>query len=185
MYTNRAMDSGVPRTKSSAWMVKNGQAAVPVTGVDSSKVDNPYLKQDGFSPELIVFVNEEGERHTDPWLMVMMYDTAAISSKGHKFEEMVLDCDYYMEARDLLLLDSQPVKSEMSLVSELYKYHAAHRNIQFSYMGETSDLVVKDVSKSTKIVGMQDRLDIVQDFDDGRMINVYGSVVWDGSPRDS
>lgn len=97
--------------------------------------DNAYLKDDTYVPGLVALVDSEGERAKDPWLRVMLYDcaytaqneTAEAASCGtfHK--------DYFIESRDLLLIDkkeSSSGKIAESFSKSAYKAFGDIRKIQ-------------------------------------------------------
>jgi hypothetical protein len=91
--------------------------------------DNPYLMDESYAPGLIAFVNVE-DRQDDPWLTVILYDSR---SK----ELGIRDKDYFVEMRDLLLLERKSLDS--ALLADLGKTsYNSHRNlnhIQHIYSG--------------------------------------------------
>ncbi|PRN05404.1 hypothetical protein A0O30_08960 [Pseudomonas sp. LLC-1] len=62
-----------------------------------------YAKDLDFKPSLIAVVNCEGKRATDPWLTVLLHDNT---------NEYIKDTNYFLEARDLLLINRQSFDSE-------------------------------------------------------------------------
>jgi len=127
---------------------------------------NNFLKDDTYVPGLIALVNVDGEREQDPWLTVVMYDCAK-KVKGKENE------DYFIEMRDLLLLERQTLdnktpapkteneKSEESpnekLITSLWASHRDIRRVQHPFNGHATRIngkhsswqhALKDATKS-------------------------------------
>ncbi|WP_165957295.1 neuraminidase-like domain-containing protein [Pseudomonas sp. H9] len=104
--------------------------------------DNPYLKDEKYHPGLIVVVDEEGERSQDPWLVAMLYDCAQIttgaSDKDPKVKILApekLNNEYFIEARDLLLIDKQNLTNAHDLASRLLTTYRHVHCVQHTYNG--------------------------------------------------
>ncbi len=122
---------------------------------DDSK--NTRLKDDTYVPGLIVFVNVEGERESDPWLTVLLYDCA----KRRKDDPPgVRDTDYFIEMRDLLLIDKKRLeevdgrgtpasnKTEKIVTMALKSYQDI-RSIQHPYDGESKAFTATKLGKGS------------------------------------
>ncbi|MEB0199272.1 neuraminidase-like domain-containing protein [Pseudomonas sp. 5S4] len=118
--------------------------------------DNPYLKDDTYQPGLIALVDIEGERARDPWLTVMLYNCAyapATSKANQDKEESKtygnLDTDYFVEARDLLLIDKKQFQNtdETKKFSKIaFNSYQDVRKIQHPYTGDGVDITFKKSS---------------------------------------
>ncbi|WP_455913645.1 Tc toxin subunit A-related protein [Pseudomonas syringae] len=97
--------------------------------------DNAYLKDDTYVPGLIALVDSEGEYAKDPWLRVMLYD-CAYTAKNKTAEATscgVFNKDYFIESRDLLLIDkneSSSAKVAEAFSKSTYKAFGDIRKIQ-------------------------------------------------------
>ncbi|MBF7144884.1 MULTISPECIES: neuraminidase-like domain-containing protein [Pseudomonas] len=99
---------------------------------NDSKNPNNFVKSEDYKPGLIVIVNQEGVRRNDPWLVALMYDSNKSSGTG-----LVKDADYYLEARDLLLLRSQSTSDiEGELVKSLLASYKDQHAVQHPYDGK-------------------------------------------------
>lgn len=113
------------------------------------KIPNPYLKDDTYEPGLIALVNVEGARAQDPWLTVMLYDCAhtseAVASLGN------FDSDYFIQSRDLLLIDNKTLSDEErgKLAINIYTSNRDIRTIQYLYGVEGMVIRRIDGSDST------------------------------------
>lgn len=92
--------------------------------------NNPYLKDDDYVPGLIAFVNVEGPRREDPWLTVILYDSAK-DSIG------TLNKDYFVEMRDLLLINRQTLADDSlsTLVTAAYNSYKNITTVQHKFNG--------------------------------------------------
>ena len=97
------------------------------------KIPNPYLKDDTYEPGLIALVNVEGERAKDPWLTVMLYDCARPSETA--MSPGKIDSDYFIQSRDLLLIDKKTfLTADLERVSlDIYSCNRDIRAIQYPY----------------------------------------------------
>lgn len=112
--------------------------------------NNPYLKDDTYQPGLIALVNIEGDRAKDPWLTVMLYNCAyapAALTAEKDIEESVkygnFKKDYFIEARDLLLIDNKqfPTEKETKKFSKIaYNSYSDIRTIQHLYTGDKTEI---------------------------------------------
>ncbi|TDV59423.1 Tc toxin subunit A [Pseudomonas sp. LP_7_YM] len=109
-------------------------------------IPNPYLKDDTYIPGLMAFVNEEGERSSDPWLTVILYNC---KRKGEGLG--TLNDDYFVEARDLLLIEKKQVSKDIKdskdsedrrdrLVMTAFKSYKDIRKVQHTYDGQVVSL---------------------------------------------
>jgi hypothetical protein len=87
-------------------------------GKNKNIQDNRRLKDEKYIPGLIVLVNVEGERASDPWLTVILYDCA-------KKELGTEGVDYFVEQRDLLLVEARENKQPTMIKTS----HKSFRNI--------------------------------------------------------
>jgi len=97
--------------------------------------DNAYLKDDTYVPGLIALVDSEGERAKDPWLRVMLYDCAytAPNETAEAASCGTFNKDYFIESRDLLLIDkkeSSSAKIAEAFSKSSYKAFGDIRKIQ-------------------------------------------------------
>lgn len=90
-----------------------------------------HAKNKEFEPGLIVTVNQEGERASDPWLTVLLYDSNAK-------EERVHDRDYYLVFRDLLLVEEKSLSNTDadSLSQVLINSFGREHSVVHPYDGE-------------------------------------------------
>ena len=105
-------------------------------GEESAKGRDTFLKGDNYIPGLIAVVNTEGARTQDPWLTVMLYNCAHIGTDKIP-SPGVLDVDYFVESRDMLLIHRKSLepKDSKALAEILYKSYADIRKIQHPYNG--------------------------------------------------
>ncbi|WP_434772646.1 neuraminidase-like domain-containing protein [Pseudomonas entomophila] len=92
--------------------------------------DEKRAKDLNFMPGLIVVVQEPSDQ--DLWLTALMYDSTQTLTKTDKF---IRNTDYYLEARDLLLLENKAIDDEQAIkicTSLMTSYSNAHA-IQHSY----------------------------------------------------
>jgi hypothetical protein len=107
--------------------------------------NNPYLKDDTYEPGLIALVNTEGDRSEDPWLTVMLYNSA-YSPINKSTQESAhygnLNYDYFIEARDLLLIDKKqfPLDTTKHLSKIIYNSYKDVTKVQHPYTGERSEI---------------------------------------------
>ncbi|TDV59424.1 Tc toxin subunit A [Pseudomonas sp. LP_7_YM] len=96
--------------------------------------DSHYLKDENYIPGLIAFVNVE-DRPLDPWLTVILYDC----NKNEKGQYSLGDegKDYFIEMRDLLLLERKKLKDteQKKLATTAYNSYQDIRTIQHIYNG--------------------------------------------------
>ncbi|OCA53027.1 hypothetical protein Phpb_04079 [Photorhabdus namnaonensis] len=74
---------------------------------------NPYMKDESYKPSLIAMVDVQ--RQNDPWIGVLLYDTAKKESNA-----WVKNKDYYLELRDLLLIDKKSLSATEEKTSSLF-----------------------------------------------------------------
>ncbi|SEJ87980.1 Tc toxin subunit A [Pseudomonas sp. NFR16] len=95
---------------------------------------NPYLKDDTYVPGLIALVDAEGERAEDPWLRVMLYNCDCTNKAGtaEPPKSGVFNKDYFIESRDLLLIDKKEMTEDIAKVfsEKVYNAFSDIRNIQ-------------------------------------------------------
>ncbi|KFF82393.1 Tc toxin subunit A-related protein [Pseudomonas syringae] len=114
--------------------------------------DNPYLKDDSYLPGLIAIVDKHGARENDPWLIALLYHAATedkVDKENPIKEENkntlgTKNKDFFVQARDLLLIDEQAIgeehKNEEDKESKLLLAFYAEYNdpcrIQHVYVGD-------------------------------------------------
>nr|WP_314577525.1 Tc toxin subunit A [uncultured Pseudomonas sp.] len=131
-------------------------------GKNNNIQDNQRLKDENYIPGLIVFVNVGGERASDPWLTVILYDCArkALGTKDKKLgtetDELGTEgTDYFVEQRDLLLIEARENKNPTMIKTG----HESFKNInaiQHPYDGpdmiltpsRLNNVPVEEVSRS-------------------------------------
>ncbi|WP_342654272.1 neuraminidase-like domain-containing protein [Pseudomonas sp. F3-2] len=96
---------------------------------------NAYLKDDTYVPGLIALVDAEGERAKDPWLRVMLYncDYTANAGTAEPTKSGAFNKDYFIESRDLLLIDKKEMTEKVAKVfsEKLYNAFGDIRKIQY------------------------------------------------------
>ncbi|WP_296254973.1 MULTISPECIES: neuraminidase-like domain-containing protein [unclassified Pseudomonas] len=116
---------------------------------DANNKPNAYLKDDTYIPGLIVFVDMEGARATDPWLTVILYNCKR-EGKGLG----TLNDDYFFEARDLLLIEKKPIPKDIknkknskdSFVMTVFKSYKDIRKVQHTFDGQV--VFIKQISNT-------------------------------------
>lgn len=104
-----------------------------------------FVKSENFKPGLIVIVNQEGVRRDDPWLVALMYDSDKLSETDLTKTNPSADVDYYLEARDLLLLRSQPTSAiEGDFIKSLLARYKDQHAVQHPYDGDPE--IIKHLS---------------------------------------
>lgn len=142
--------------------------------------DNPYLKDDDYVPGLIAFVNVEGPRRDDPWLTVILYDSAK-DSIG------TLNKDYFVEMRDLLLINRQTLAPDSlsTLVTAAYNSYKNITTVQHKFNGNawiyTPDKTVIELSprstyESNTTTSLRGRIFINAREDDHKPLTAIISV---------
>jgi hypothetical protein len=112
-------------------------------------VDVKNLKDETYVPALIALVNVESNRAQDPWLAVMLYNSAYDDNKTTATEKAitnryskkfgVANKDYFIEMRDLLLIDKKSFASpelEDIFAAVAYNSYSDLRKIQHLYTGD-------------------------------------------------
>ena len=110
--------------------------------------NNPYLKDDTYEPGLIAVVDIEGNRIKDPWLTVMLYNcaytppsTPAERARLDSEKYGVLGKDYFIQARDLLLIGNKVFATEADTKKfgqKAYDAYCDTTKIQHMHMGDLS-----------------------------------------------
>lgn len=118
--------------------------------------DNAFLKNDKYIPGLIVVVDEEErDGKQDPWLVAMLYNCAGMTTTEAKqgsgakvLDPEKFNNEYFVEARDLLLIDKKnlgSIEKTSELVNTLF-YTYSHVNcVQHSHNGRS--LVFRQVAE--------------------------------------
>ncbi|RMQ35800.1 neuraminidase-like domain-containing protein [Pseudomonas amygdali] len=148
--------------------------------------NNNYLKDDTYKPGLIAIVDEHGKRENDPWLIALLYDATTEDKPerenpvkgqpkipGKKKDALgTKDYDFFVQARDLLLIDEKVIgeehqneeDKESKLLTALHTEYNDARRIQHVYVGDIlssqsyklefqlteSDFPIKSTTDSTK-----------------------------------
>ncbi|MDU9402198.1 Tc toxin subunit A [Pseudomonas sp. zfem004] len=111
-----------------------GNELMRLDGFDKQGNWNPksYAKGMDFKPGLIVVVNIERARQKDPWLVALLYD-----SDNAEKTESVKGTDFFIEVRDLLLVDSKPVDDtySQSMIKGLLGHYKNSLIFQHPYDG--------------------------------------------------
>ena len=105
-----------------------------LNGYKNGKWDEKYTKDVGFMPGLIVVV-QEATKH-GLWLTALLHDSAKPLKEGEE-NKLVRNTDYYLEARDLLLLENQEIsdKEAKTLCTSLLASYKNTHDIQHPYDG--------------------------------------------------
>ncbi|MCC8379371.1 Tc toxin subunit A [Xenorhabdus sp. PB30.3] len=100
--------------------------------------DNPYLKDEKYKPALIAMVDVQ--REDDPWMGVLLYDSTKTDTSIWK-----KNTDYYLELRDLLLVDKKTLNKndEINLVTSWYKIFNNPDTLQHHYAGTQKFITLK------------------------------------------
>ncbi|KTB73676.1 MULTISPECIES: Tc toxin subunit A [Pseudomonas] len=120
--------------------------------------NNNYLKDDTYKPGLIAIVDEHGKRENDPWLIALLYDATTEDKPerenpvkgqpkipGKKKDALgTKDYDFFVQARDLLLIDEKVIgeehqneeDKESKLLTALHTEYNDARRIQHVYVGD-------------------------------------------------
>ncbi|MFK3773671.1 neuraminidase-like domain-containing protein [Pseudomonas sp. NPDC089406] len=112
-----------------------------LNGYKDGAWDEKLTKSVNFMPGLIVIVQETTKNGL--WLTALLHDTTK-SLKNDENNELVRNTDYYLEARDLLLLDNKNISDEEAkklCTSLLASYKNTH-DIQHPYDGSPVHLVL-------------------------------------------
>nr|WP_269815892.1 neuraminidase-like domain-containing protein [Pseudomonas viridiflava] len=111
----------------------------PATQEDKSvPVTNNFLKDENYKPGLIAVVDKSSEREKDPWFIIILYDTSTKKHLG------TINKDYFIRARDLLLIDDKiPTNKNHTLsdtTSDIFQgFHSKYnetRRVQHTYSGK-------------------------------------------------
>lgn len=121
---------------------------------DSSKVipptptgtasTNAFLKTKAYEPGLMVMVNSTGDRQNDPWLTVLLFDAHSTNfPDGQPKADWQRNKDYFIVAKDLLLIEAKQLDAEGStnrviekkLVTNWLKFFRDPRVVQHPYVG--------------------------------------------------
>ncbi|WP_340611251.1 Tc toxin subunit A [Xenorhabdus bharatensis] len=105
--------------------------------------ENHYLKDEKYKPALIAMVDVQ--REEDPWMGVLLYDT-----KEKDSSTWVKNKDYYLELRDLLLVDKKTLDDERKIVETWYKLFNNPDTLQHHYAGTEKFVIVKEIEAKTK-----------------------------------
>lgn len=115
--------------------------------------DETLTKSKGFMPGLIVVVQETSEN--EPWLTALLYDSKN-KLENEKNTQHKRNIDYYIEARDLLLLENKIIddtKAEELYISLRNTYKNAHA-IQHPYNGNPKHLKLKSSDLETNLISV-------------------------------
>ncbi|MBD2812031.1 hypothetical protein ID853_14315 [Xenorhabdus sp. Vera] len=107
--------------------------------------DNPYLKDEKYKPALVAMVDVQ--RESDPWMGVLLYDTEKKDSNNWAKNK-----DYYLELRDLLLVDKKSLnqEDEKKLVTTWHKLFKNPDTLQHHYAGTDKFITVKETERKDK-----------------------------------
>ncbi|QTL39939.1 hypothetical protein HGO23_00380 [Xenorhabdus budapestensis] len=104
--------------------------------------ENHYLKDEKYKPALIAMVDVQ--REEDPWMGVLLYDT-----KEENSSQWGKNKDYYLELRDLLLVDKKTLDDEKKLVETWYKLFKNPDTLQHHYAGTDKFVTIKETDTKT------------------------------------
>ncbi|WP_426578274.1 Tc toxin subunit A [Xenorhabdus stockiae] len=102
--------------------------------------ENHYLKDEKYKPALIAMVDVQ--REEDPWMGVLLYDT-----KEKDSSTWVKNKDYYLELRDLLLVDKKTLDDEKKLVDTWYTLFKNPDTLQHHYAGTEKFITIIETNK--------------------------------------
>ncbi|WEK31605.1 MAG: Tc toxin subunit A [Candidatus Pseudomonas phytovorans] len=116
-----------------------------LNGYKNGAWDENLTKDVSFMPGLIVVVQETSEDGL--WLTALMHDSAKPLEKG-KTPELIRNTDYYLEARDLLLLENKKINDENAdkLCESLLTSYINANDIQHPYNGSPTYLALASYS---------------------------------------
>ncbi|WP_024681504.1 Tc toxin subunit A [Pseudomonas syringae] len=119
--------------------------------------NNNYLKDDTYKPGLIAIVDKHGKRENDPWLIALLYDATTEDKPdrdspvrgqpkipGKKKDALgAKDEDFFVQARDLLLIDEKVIgeehqheeDKESKLLPAFYAEYKDPCRVQHVYVG--------------------------------------------------
>lgn len=103
---------------------------------------NPYLKDDSFTPGLVVVVSKAGVLGSSPWLVAMMYDCKYATKDD---EDPRKDGNCFIEMRDLLLIDKKESDKTETLCKKLINTYKKINTVQQKYNRHT-EIVLFDTS---------------------------------------
>ncbi|WP_252088413.1 neuraminidase-like domain-containing protein [Pseudomonas sp. MWU13-3659] len=116
--------------------------------------NNPCLKSLNYKPELIIVVDKEGIRNEDPWLIAVLHDLQGDTVERTNQADGALESEkhnnrYFIEARDLLLLDSKPISSlhAKGICKTLISTFNSPEKIQHVYTGHSTYLRLQNTGK--------------------------------------
>ncbi|MEK9495576.1 neuraminidase-like domain-containing protein [Photorhabdus sp. P32] len=109
--------------------------------------DNPYLKDEKYKPGLIAMVDVQLQVDGDQWMGVLLYNSE--NKDSSKWEK---NKDYYLELRDLLLVDKKSLtqENEKTIVTTWYKLFSNPDTLQHHYAGTAKFLTIKETKEETK-----------------------------------
>lgn len=115
-----------------AWSTSN--ELMRLDGFDREGKWDPdnFAKNMDFKPGLIVVVDDAAALRGDPWLVTLLYDTSKPETT-----ELKKGVDFYIEARDLLLIEEKPIHSlySASTIKHLLKRYKNRSTLQHPYTG--------------------------------------------------
>ncbi|MDE9466326.1 Tc toxin subunit A-related protein [Xenorhabdus bovienii] len=109
--------------------------------------ENPYLKDEKYKPALIAMVDVQ--REGEPWMGVLLYDTTKTDSSVWQKNQ-----DYFLELRDLLLVDKKTLNTEgeKDLVSAWYKIFKNPDTLQHHYAGTEKFIELKPNENNPNLI---------------------------------
>ncbi|WP_296269322.1 neuraminidase-like domain-containing protein [Pseudomonas sp. UBA6562] len=133
----------------SSWSTSNELFCLD--GYKDGRWDENRAKNRDFMPGLIVVVQEPSDQ--DLWLTAVLYDSARTFTKTDEFTR---DKDYYLEARDLLLLENKAINDEDAnkLFTSLQSSYSNAHAIQHPYDGSPTHLVLTTSKTNRKQFGI-------------------------------
>ncbi|MBD2825866.1 Tc toxin subunit A-related protein [Xenorhabdus szentirmaii] len=125
----------------------NGEYPVDSNGKRISDKENPYLKNEKYKPGLISMVMVDEQRENDPWMGVLLYDSTNELPSNWKKNK-----DYFLELRDLLLVDKKtlPLTEETALISNWYRLFKNPETLQLDYAGTEKFVEVTSVDDNPR-----------------------------------
>lgn len=101
---------------------------------------NSYLKDNSYTPGLIVVVSKAGVLGSTPWLVAMMYDCKHAPKED---EDPRKDGNCFIEMRDLLLIDKKESDKTETLCKKLLNTYKNIKTVQQKYNQHTEIVLTK------------------------------------------
>lgn len=145
------------------WSASNTLLSLDGHGADGTRrkpttdEERGKLFKCSYMPGLIVMENRKGQRETEPFLVMMLFDSQREPKPGETMA-WIADKDYFLAVRDLLLIDDKRLDGtskgdtlEKRLVGNWFNLYRDPRVVQHPYIGAKYGLKATDEKPAAKI----------------------------------